>query len=207
MDGVDRIPIYLLDDDPGVRSSLTELLRALDCGVHSFGNAGDLLRALPALEPGIFLIDLRLGAESGLDVLRALTARQCRWPAAIITAHGDIPLAVEAVRIGAFDFVEKPFETSRLRDVLETGRRLLPAAIERTAQARDAQTMLASLSQRQRQVLDGIVEGLTSKEIALRHGLSHRTVEAYRGDMMAKLGMQNMAELFRLVALTRDGDV
>jgi len=205
MSSVDRIQIYLVEDDPALTSSLLELLEAQGYEGRGFSSTAQLQAALPGLVPGILLVDIRLGSENGIDVLRILAENRCPWPAAVITAHGDIPLAVEAVRNGAFDFVEKPFGLARLREVLATGRKLLSEAIECAEREGRARDLIASLSQRQRQVLDGIVEGLTSKEIALRHGLSHRTVEAYRADMMAKLQIQNSAELFQLVH-NADGD-
>lgn len=189
---------YVLDDDSRVRVSLVELLRGRGFEARPFAEPCDLLTELDHLEPGVFLIDVRLGSASGLDVLPELARRDCMWPVAIITAHGDVPLAVQAVRAGAFDFLEKPFTGTALNAVLERGFALLPEAAERSRRRRRGRRLILSLSKRQREVFEGVVEGLTSKEIAIRLGLSHRTVEAYRQDMTAKLGSHSVADLFEL---------
>jgi two-component system response regulator FixJ len=196
-----RQVVYVLDDDSGVRVSLVELLRSRGIETRPFAQAEDLLAEIDHLEPGIFLIDVRLGSMSGLDVLPELARRDCMWPVAIITAHGDVPLAVQAVRAGAFDFLEKPFTGTALKAVIDRGMALLPEAAERSRRRQRGRRLILSLSKRQRQVFEGVVEGLTSKEIAIRLGLSHRTVEAYRQDMTAKLGTQSVADLFELKAV------
>lgn len=193
-------PIYVIDDDPGVRMSLADLIRALGFEAEAFAQGDAFLDGLAKLRPGIVLIDIELGAANGLDLLRELRGRDCLWPTAIITAHGAIPLAVQAVRQGAFDFLEKPFTSARLREVIEAGVALLPDADERSRRRHQARRLLNSLSERQRQVFDGVLSGLTAKQIAQARGLSHRTVEAYRLDMMAKLGAETTADLFRIRA-------
>jgi two-component system response regulator FixJ len=122
----------------------------------------------------------------------------------MMTAHGDIPLAVRAVTMGAFEFIEKPFTAARLKVVLDRGRDLLAGILARAAQVQETDGSLAVLSERQRQVLEGVVEGLTSKEIAIRLGLSPRTVEGYRMDIMKKLNVRTTAELCRVALLTSD---
>lgn len=190
--------VYVLDDDSGVRVSLVELLRSRGIEARPFAEAEDLLAELDHLDPGVFLIDVRLGSINGLDLLPELAKRDCLWPVAIITAHGDVPLAVQAVRAGAFEFLEKPFTGTTLKAVVDRGLSLLPDAADRSRRRRRGRRLILSLSKRQREVFEGVVEGLTSKEIAIRLGLSHRTVEAYRQDMTAKLGSQSVADLFEL---------
>ncbi len=192
--------VYVIDDDRGVRTSLVLLLHAN--GMHSrpFATAQDLLDELDNLAPGVLLIDVRLQAGSGLDLLAELHRRDCYWPAAIMTGHGEIPLAVQAMELGAIAVLEKPFSHQSLSSTVLKGQARLPRAIAKSARFRTARQLGASLSPRQREVFDGVVEGLTSKEIARRHGLSHRTVESYRVDMMNKLGGGNLLDLLELKA-------
>jgi len=190
--------VYVVDDNEDVRVSLTDLLAAAGYVVHSFAAASDVLAALDSLSPGVFVIDLRLGRDSGLDLIGALADRDCVWPAAIISGHGDIPLAVEAIKVGAFDFLEKPFSGAAIREVIDVGLSLLPKAVEESCQRHTGRQLIATLSPRERQVFEGVVEGLTNKEIATRHGLSPRTVEVHRLNMVNKLGTQNTADLFDL---------
>ena len=189
--------VYVLDDDRGVRTSLVTLLNAEGIQARPFAGGQDLLEDLA---PGVLLIDVRLQTCSGLDVLVELHKRDCFWPVAIMTGHGEIPLAVQSMQLGAFAFLEKPFSHQMLSETILKGRALLPRAVAKSERFQAARRLNASLSRRQREVFDGVVEGLTSKEIARRHGLSHRTVESYRIDMMNKLGCANLLELLELKA-------
>jgi two-component system, LuxR family, response regulator FixJ len=196
--------VYVVDDDRGIRASLVTLLAAYGMQARPFADGQDVLAEFDMLEPGNFLIDLRLPTISGLDLLAAIRERDCYWPVAIMTAHGEIPLAVRAIRLGAIEFLEKPFTASALEQVLLTGFAQLPQAIARSERCKSARRIVSSLSPRQMQVFQGVVGGLTSKEIALRHGLSHRTVESYRTDMMSKLGVSSLLELLELKFLLQE---
>lgn len=194
---------YVVDDDRGVRTSLVTLLHASDIPTRPFASGPDLLEQLDDLSPGVLLIDVRLQAASGLDLLAELHQRDCYWPAIIMTGHGEIPLAVQAMELGAIAFLEKPFTQQSIDAAMGKGYAQLPAAVAKSERFKVARKLNASLSRRQREVFDGVVEGLTSKEIARRHGLSHRTVESYRIDMMNKLGGTSLLYLFELkTALT-----
>lgn len=199
--------VYVVDDDRGIRTSLVTLLVACGLEARPFADPHDLLEDLGSLPPGCLLIDVRMPTLSGIDLLGVLRERDCHWPAAIMTAHGEIPLAVRAVKLGAIEFLEKPFTSGALFEVLDSGFRLLPAAVARSERFKTARRVLSALSPRQLQVFQGVVAGETSKEIGLRHGLSHRTVESYRTDMMSKLGVSSLVDLIQLKFLLKDLDV
>ncbi|OCC24219.1 hypothetical protein MB02_07870 [Croceicoccus estronivorus] len=196
--------VYVVDDDAGVRASLVELLEANSISAHPFSGAGNLLDALDNLQPGLLLVDIRMPDRSGIDLLSDLRAADCYWPVIIMTAHGEIPLAVRAMRLGAFDFLEKPFSNDVLQATLKDGFQMLHETVKKSDRARMARRLLLSLSPRQRQVFEGVVNGLTSKQIAQLHGLSPRTVEAYRLDMMNKLQLTQLVDLMELKAVLRE---
>lgn len=196
-------PVYIIDDDKDVRLSLVMLCRAMDVEVRPFRAGRDFLDELPYLEPGTILVDLRMPDISGLDLLTALRGQDCFWPAAVITGHGDIAAAVEAMKLGAVDFLEKPFTDTELEAVMEECARRVPAAVQLSYRARTKRRMLERLTPREREVFDGVAAGETSKEIAARLVLSPRTVESYRQTMMAKLGAQRLHDL---IALARGDD-
>jgi two-component system, LuxR family, response regulator FixJ len=195
--------VFVVDDDRGIRTSLVTLLTAQGVEARPFADAADALAELEFLAPGCFLIDLRMPSMSGIELLEAIRERGCFWPAAIMTAHGEIPLAVRAMRLGAIEFLEKPFTAKALEQVLRTAFAQLPEAVIKSDRYRAARRVMMTLSPRQLQVFEGVVAGLTSKEIALKHGLSHRTVESYRTDMMIKLGVSSLVDLVELKFLLR----
>lgn len=196
--------VFVVDDDRSIRTSLVMLLTAQGIEPRPFAEAADVLSELDFLAPGCFLIDLRMPSMSGIDFLEILRERDCLWPAAIMTAHGEIPLAVRAMRLGAIEFLEKPFSAAALEQVLQTAFAQLPEAVARSDRYRAARRVISALSARQLQVFEGVAAGMTSKEIALKHGLSHRTVESYRTDMMVKLGASSLRDLMELKILLRN---
>lgn len=198
-------PIYVIDDDRGIRSSLVTLLSANGLQARPFADPLDLLDDLVGLEPGCFLIDVAMPSMNGIELLAAIREQDCYWPAAIMTAHGEIPLAVRAIKLGAIEFLEKPFTSQALEEVLLAAFAELPKLVAQSKRYKAARELISSLSPRQAQVFEGVISGLSSKEIAQRHGLSHRTVESYRNNMMAKLGVNNMLELFELKFLLDGG--
>ena len=190
--------VYVVDDDQGIRISISALLSALSISVKSFADPNDLLDHWERLEPGIILLDIQMPGRNGLDLLKELRARDCHWPTAVITAHAAIPLAVRAMKLGAIEFLEKPFAQAQLEGAIREGLERLPAAAIKSVRHRRARELSRALSPRQRQIFDGVADGLTNKEIARNLGISHRTVEAYRMDMMNRLGLQNLMELIEL---------
>jgi two-component system response regulator FixJ len=188
-------PVYIIDDDKDVRLSLVMLCRAMGIEVRPFRAGQDFLDELPFLEAGAILVDLRMPDISGLELLAALRRQDCFWPAAVITGHGDVAAAVQAMKLGAIDFLEKPFTDTDFEAVVEECSRRVPAAVQLSHRARTRRRMLQRLTPREREVFEGVAAGETSKQIAARLALSPRTVESYRQTMMAKLGAQRLHDL------------
>ncbi|WP_026608397.1 response regulator FixJ [Methylocapsa acidiphila] len=189
--------VHVIDDDPALRDSLDFLLGSAGFAVRLFDSAEAFLHALPSIGGGCVITDVRMQGLDGLEVARRLGAGKHAIPVIVITGHGDVPLAVKAMKLGATDFIEKPFDG----DVLIAAVR---AAIEKDGQTHAADAMteemsarLATLSHRETEVLSGLMYGKTNKEIAREHGLSARTVEVYRAKLMAKMKADSVSELVR----------
>jgi two-component system response regulator FixJ len=197
--------VHVVDDDESAREALAFLLEAADFTVVSHASALALLDALPLDGAGCVITDMRMPDMTGLELVRELNARGARVPILMITGHGDIPLAVEAMRAGVVDFIEKPFGEARILDALARALEVGPPPA--MAQASDEATLvrqrLETLSERERQVLDGVVDGHPNKVIARDLGISPRTVEIYRAKLMAKMQADNLAALVRMTLSTR----
>lgn len=191
--------VALIDDDPAVLDSLRLYLERNALRVSCFGSADAFVTAGKTLPPfDCVVADLRMPGLSGLDLVRRFVEQGRATPVILITGHGDIDTAVAAIKIGAFDFIEKPFDESRL---LETIRNAADDAFRREVASIDLEQLRArfdALSERQRQVLELAVAGLSNKEIAARLGISYRTVEIHRAWMMERMGARNLAELVRM---------
>jgi len=191
--------VYVIDDDPAMRDSLDFLLGAAGFAVRLFENAEMFLDELPRLGVGCVLTDVRMPGTDGIELLRRLNAASGphRLPVIVMTGHGDIPLAVEAMKLGALDFLEKPFEDERLVAVIETALARNGGGAAMPDQADDMRARLASLSQRELQVMKGLVHGQSNKVIAKEHDISPRTVEVYRANVMTKMQAGNITDLVR----------
>ena len=191
--------IHVVDDDDAVRESLAFLLETAGMAVRTYESPEPFLATLPLQEPACLVTDIRMPEMTGIDLLRRLHEIGQRLPVIVITGHGDVPLAVEAMKLGAADFIEKPFDDevllAAIRSALE--RRGGPSEAERGA----AQTRVSSLSKRERQVLDGLVAGLPNKTIAYDLGISPRTVEVYRANLMTKMQATSLSDLVRTALL------
>jgi two-component system response regulator FixJ len=189
--------IAVVDDDEVVRLSIAALLIDAGFGASLFQSGDSFLASLAPESFSCILLDVQMPGSDGLAVLRALRERSDPPPVVVMTAHGDTRVAVTAMKLGAYDFVEKPYVADALRDVIDR------AVASRSASdgARDARdkaaALMATLTRRQRQVLQGILRGLQNKVIAYELGLSVRTVELYRGQLLAKLGVTGTAEAVR----------
>jgi len=189
--------VYVIDDDPAMRDSLDFLLGAAGLKARLFESAVSFLEALPTLEQGCIVSDVRMPNLDGLELLRRLRESNKSLPIIIMTGHGDIPLAVEAMKLGAIDFIEKPFEDDRLIGTITTA---LSGAAQRhkgDAVAADIASRIASLSPRERQVLEGLIAGLSNKLIARDYDISPRTIEVYRANVMTKMQASSVSELVR----------
>lgn len=189
--------VHVVDDDDAVRDSLTLLLEAAGFAVRTYGSATALLGAAMGAV-GCVVTDVRMPEMDGLELQRRLAETGARLPVIVMTGHGDVPIAVEAMRAGAADFLEKPFDDEQL---LASVRRAI-AASERvrdeTEAAADIAARLTSLTPREREVLEKLVEGLPNKTIAYDLGSSPRTVEVHRARVMEKMGARSLPELVRM---------
>ena len=189
--------VYIVDDDEAVRDSLSVLLESKAFGVRSFGSAPEFLATAPSLPVGCLIIDIRMPEMDGLELQQHLTERSLNFPLIVITGHGDVPLAVRAMKAGAVDFIEKPFAAEAILSSLETALLRLNTRGEDPAKAA-ATAKLALLSRRELQVLKGLLAGRPNKSIAYDLQISPRTVEIHRARLMDKTGARNLSELIRL---------
>ena len=193
-----RGKVYVIDDDEAMRDSLGFLLAAADFQVSLFKTALDFLEALPTLDFGCVVSDVRMPDIDGIELLKRLKAGGSLFPVVIMTGHGDVPLAVEAMKLGAMDFLEKPFEDDRLIGMIEAALRRAEPSVKNEAATIEIQSRIASLSPRERQVMDGLIAGLSNKLIAREYDISPRTIEVYRANVMTKMQAASLSELVRL---------
>lgn len=194
--------VHVVDDDAAMRDSLTFLLESAGFRVLSYDGGPALLAAGP-LEAGCIVTDVRMPQMSGLDLVRQLKVLGVDLPVVVITGHGDIPLAVEAMKEGVADFLEKPFSDDGLLAAIRRAFQLYSADADRLADARRFKAAFDKLSARERDVLSGLVAGKPNKLIAYDLGISPRTVEIYRANLMAKTEAHSLSELVRM-ALVAD---
>ncbi|MDG2527764.1 response regulator FixJ [Caulobacter endophyticus] len=194
--------VHVVDDDADARDSLAFLLETADFRVRTYASALAFLSELSEVEPGCVITDVRMPGMSGQELVRRLKAAGSGLPVVMITGHGDIPMAVEAMRDGVVDFIEKPFSEARILAALE---RALAAAPQPAVSDDQAQVLarMETLSERERQVLDGVVAGHPNKIIARDLGISPRTVEIYRAKLMSKMHADNLAALVRMTLSVR----
>ena len=195
--------VFVVDDDPAVRDSLRLLLESVGLVAETFSSPHQFLDTIVPEQPGCVLLDIRMPGMSGLELQRRLVARGITMPVIIITGHGDVTTAVQAMKTGAVDFLEKPFNDQALLDRIH-------AAISRDTQARRARAEqdevgrhLATLSPREVEVLDLIIAGKANKVIAVDLRISEKTVEAHRARAMDKMQVRSTADLVRTVLLYR----
>jgi len=189
--------IYIVDDDPAVRDALSVVFTLESYSVCVYSNAADFLAATRLAMPDCVLLDVHMPGKSGLDVLKELGAESFAAPVFIISGQGDIPMAVRAIKNGAFDFIEKPFDAEtvvqRVEEAISAQQRR-PISVEHEPPAYSG-----SLTPRERDVLREITGGATNKEAGRRLGISPRTIEVHRARIMEKLGARNTADLMRIV--------
>lgn len=191
--------VFIVDDDQAVRESLSDLMDSVGLNAETFASAQEFLtRYTPSLW-GCLVLDIRMLGMSGLELQDELTRRGSLLPTIFITGHGDVPMAVQAMRRGAMDFIQKPFREQDLLDsinlALENGAKIRESELERQTVRRQVE----SLTPREREVMDKIIAGKSNKVIATDLGLSQRTVEVHRANVMEKLQVRSLADLVRLV--------
>ena len=197
MSATERV-VHVVDDDDSVRRSVGFMLKTSGHRVCSYSSGADLLKEAKSLEPGCILLDIRMPGMDGLEVQQALKDRGVSLPVIIMTGHGDVPLSVRAMKAGAIDFIEKPFEKETLISAIDAGFARLRRSDSGRERAKEAGVRLQVLTQREREVLDGLAQGLPNKTIAYDLGISPRTVEIHRANLMSKLGVRSLSEALRL---------
>ena len=190
--------VHIIDDDEALRESLAFLLGTAHLEVRAYESATAFLDALPRAEPGCIITDVRMPGISGVELLRRLKSLGAAFPVIVITGHGDVPLAVEAMKLGAVDFLEKPFEDDALIAAVQSALGRHEHDARRAAEKAETFQRIASLSARERQVLDGLVAGNPNKTIAFDLGISPRTVEIYRANVMTKMKATSLSDLVRM---------
>ena len=190
--------VHLVDDDEAIRRSASFMLKTSGYRVQAYETGVELLKHVRALEDGCILLDIRMPEMDGLEVQRELREAGCMLPVVIMTGHGDVDVAVQAMKAGAVDFIEKPFEKQTLVSSLETARARLDQASTLKSRGEEARHRLNVLTPRERDVLAGLVQGLPNKTIAYDLGISPRTVEIHRANLMEKLGVRSLSEALRI---------
>lgn len=201
----DEALIHLVDDDEAIRRSASFMLKTAGFRVQTYEDGVQLLKAASHLEPGCILLDIRMPTMDGLEVQQALKDKGVALPVIIMTGHGDVTLAVRAMKAGAVDFIEKPFEKAVLLGAIEHGIERLERISGNRKRAENAAVRLNALTPREREVLDGLAKGLPNKTIAFDLGISPRTVEIHRANLMTKLQVRSLSEALRL-AFAAHGD-
>jgi len=195
--------VFVVDDDEAVREYVQWLIESVGLRTETFGTARAFLEAYDPRTPGCLVLDVRMPEISGFDLQRELATRQVTLPIIMMTAYAEVPMAVRAMRAGAIDFIQKPFDgqvlIERVQEAIATDHRARSAQVAH----RDVAARLEQLTPRQREVLDGILDGKPSKVIAAELGLSRKTVDVHRTRIMTTMQAQSLPDLFRLVHLAR----
>jgi two-component system response regulator FixJ len=197
-------PIFIVDDDPDVRDSLATLLRSAGFQPETFESATTFLASGGAARQGCLIADIRMPDMDGLALQEELARRGARLAVIIVTGHGDVPLAVRAMKAGAVDFLEKPFDEETLMFSVRRAANQISSAGNRLAALEDGQTRLMDLTKREREVLDLVVAGRANKVIAHELGISPRTVELHRARVMDKMNARTVADLVRITLLVNE---
>ncbi len=195
--------VFVVDDDDAVRESLAFLLKSVGLRVESFASAQDFLKQYNAARAGCLVLDIRMPGMSGLELQDKLNQMDSMLPIIFITGHGDVPMAVKAIKAGAADFVQKPFRDQelidRIREVLEED---VSARVEKLQKA-EILKRIDSLTEREREVMEQVVDGKANKVVAIDLNVSQRTVEIHRANVMDKMKARSLAQLVRLVMKAR----
>ncbi|CAN5241155.1 response regulator FixJ [soil metagenome] len=194
----DALPIFIVDDDEGIRRSVSFLLKTSGYSVQTFSGGLEFLKVAASLDTGCVLLDVRMPDIDGLAVQRRLHEEGIMLPVIIMTGHGDIDMAVTAMRAGAIDFIEKPFDKATLIASLDRAKAQAQTSLTVITQREHALSRLNILTDRERDVLRGLVAGLPNKTIAYDLGISPRTVEIHRSNLMLKLNVRSLSEVLRI---------
>ena len=194
----DRKLVHIVDDEDAIRRSASFMLKTSGYAVQTWATGVAFLREIRHVPEGCVLLDVRMPEMDGLEVQEALRERGVTMPVIVLTGHADVSIAVRAMKGGAVDFLEKPFEKAVLIAAIEAAFARLTAADGAAARAAEANVVLAVLTPREREVLEGLAQGLPNKTIAYDLGISPRTVEVHRANLMAKLDVRSLSDALRL---------
>jgi two-component system response regulator FixJ len=198
----DSVVVHVIDDDEAARQSLAFLLRANAIEVQTYESGAVFLGIAPGLKSGCIITDVRMPEISGIELLRRLKELKIFLPVIVITGHGDVPLAVEAMKFGAADFLEKPFDDEIFLAAVRSALNRQDSDGKRQAERAVIDDRLGALSKRERDVLEGLVAGRANKQIAFDLGISPRTVEIYRANLMTKMQAASLSELVRMAVIS-----
>jgi two-component system response regulator FixJ len=202
----DKKLIHIVDDEEAIRRSASFMLKTSGYAVETWPSGSAFLKEVRHAEHGCVLLDVRMPEIDGLGVQKALAERGVTMPVVIMTGHGDVSIAVQAMKAGAVDFLEKPFEKSALLKAIEAAFTRIAAAGGACAKAAEAEVVLAALTPRERDVLEGLARGLPNKTIAYDLDISPRTVEVHRANLMTKLGVRSLSDALRIAFAAGLGD-
>jgi two-component system, LuxR family, response regulator FixJ len=200
----DQRVVHVIDDDAAVRDAVGLLLSTEGFKVHTYGSALSFLRANPAQREGCVVTDVRMPEMNGIELIAKMKEERIATPVIVLTAHADVPLAVEAMKLGAIDLLEKPFEDAALLAAIDAALERRNAEDSRSRESAAIKNRLASLTRRENEILAGLLKGLSNKVIAHDLGISIRTAEVHRANIMAKIRAGNLAELVKM-ALAANG--
>jgi two-component system response regulator FixJ len=198
--------IYLVDDDEAIRRSAGFMLRTSGFVVKPYASGVEFLKDVKGLGPGCILLDVLMPGMDGLEVQRELRGRGIAYPVIVMTGHGDVTVAVQAMKAGALDFLEKPFAKAALLDAIEDGYARIERSSRAKGRAKDAAVRLGALTPREKDVLQGLARGLPNKTIAYDLGISPRTVEIHRANLMTKLEVASLSDALRIAFAAGMGD-
>jgi two-component system response regulator FixJ len=190
--------VHIVDDDEAMRASLAFLLHSSGVQSMTYASAFALLTRTEGLEPGCVLTDIRMPEMNGLDLVRELTRRGVPHPVIVITGHADVALAVEAMKAGVVDFIEKPFAEEALLRAVRGALARVEDQVQRSREYEDIRLRIAQLTRREREVFDAVAQGHSNKEAARQLGISPRTVEIYRANVMTKMKAETLSDLVRM---------
>jgi len=194
----ERRLVHIVDDEDAIRRSASFMLRTTGFDTRTYQSGIEFLKDAKHADPGCVLLDVRMPGMDGLEVQRELNDRGIALPVIVLTGHGDISIAVQAMKAGAVDFLEKPFEKGQLMIALESGFARLERREEAATTTHDAEVRIAALTAREREVLQGLARGHPNKTIAYDLGISPRTVEVHRANLMTKLEVRSLSEALRI---------
>ncbi len=194
--------VFIVDDDDAIRDSMSMLMETIGLNTQSFASAQEFLDSFDVDKPGCLVLDIRMPGMSGLELQQELVRKNSMLPIVFVTGHGDIPMAVQAIQNGAADFIQKPFRDQDLLDRVNQALKSCHEVHNSQQQSQSVKAHIHNLTPREHQIMEMIVEGKANKVIAIDLGLSQRTIEAHRKNVMQKLEARSLADLVRIVTQT-----